>query len=492
MHRKAVSLLVLGLLALASACKSSQSSTPSPGDDTPGVTTWPLDPPAAICDTPGMLTGPATAPAGSVVVPVGDNSAFFENESYKQEAAAGTVYWFAPGVHQIGDGEYGQIMPASNTTFIGAPGAILDGSGVNRYAFTGKATGVRVAYLEIRNFGGGMNGIHDEGVVNHDAGEGWIIEHNDMHHNGGAAAFVGTHGTLRYNCLHHNGQYGFQSGGGSTDLVVDQNEIAYNNQGDAETQQPGCGCTGGCKFWESKRARVTNNWVHHNLGAGLWADTNNAEFLFEGNLIEDNDSAGIFYEISFNFMIRYNTLRRNNVARGLQESEGFPWGAIYISEAGGDSRAGSVYTTSEIHHNLLEDNWDGIVLWENADRFCRPAEAASDVTAGCPFFDQTFGTRFKTQNVSVHDNVFRFDKTKVGCTGIYCGRNGIFSNWGVNATYHADVIQNAITKQQNNHFANNTYVGPWAFTVFDQSDPKTWAVWRAVPWGQDAESTLSQ
>lgn len=40
----------------------------------------------------------------------------------------------------------------------------------------------RVAYLEIRHFGA-ISDNHDQGVVNHDAGSVWMIEHNYIHHN---------------------------------------------------------------------------------------------------------------------------------------------------------------------------------------------------------------------------------------------------------------------------------------------------------------------
>jgi hypothetical protein len=451
--------------------------------------TWPTTPPAQICDNDDLLAGPTTAPKDAVIIPAGDNAEFFRNESYRGNEAAKTVYWFAPGVHTLGNDRFGQIIPADDTTFIGAKGAILDGQNINWVTFGQPAKGVRVAYLEIRNFGGGIAQGQDQGAVNHDAGEGWTIEYNYMHDNGGAAVFVGKNGVLRYNCLRRNGQYGFQGASGATDIVIDHNEVSYNNTNDWESKSPGCGCTGGCKFWDVKRAKVTNNWFHHNFGAGIWADYNNVEFTIEHNLIEDNDKEGIEYEISFNFMIRYNNIRRNQIARGLAGSEGFPWGAIYISEAGGDSRAGSLYATSEIHHNHLEDNWDGIVLWENADRFCRPP--GEGVTDKCPFFEQTFGTRYKTQNVMIHDNVFRFNKTNVGCKGIYCGRNGIFSNWGITDTYPSTVIEEAITKNQNNHFSNNAYYGPWGFAVYDQSDPKSWQVWRGSEYEQDVGSTWS-
>jgi hypothetical protein len=38
-----------------------------------------------------------------------------------------TTYWFAPGTHVLGAGEYDQIDVATNDTLIGGPGAILDG-----------------------------------------------------------------------------------------------------------------------------------------------------------------------------------------------------------------------------------------------------------------------------------------------------------------------------------------------------------------------------
>ena len=64
-------------------------------------------------------------------------------------------------------GQFAQI-PAKTDTFVGAPGAILDGQDQNDYAFTQDASNVTVEYLEIRHFVCPL----DEGVVNHDAGHG--------------------------------------------------------------------------------------------------------------------------------------------------------------------------------------------------------------------------------------------------------------------------------------------------------------------------------
>ena len=101
---------------------------------------------------------------------------------------AGTVFWLAPGTHTTGPGQYDNITPKQGNKYIGAPGAILDGKGVNAYAFTGKETGVRIAYLTIRNF----VAPNQQGVVNHDQANGWLIEHNTIEDNSGAALMGGS------------------------------------------------------------------------------------------------------------------------------------------------------------------------------------------------------------------------------------------------------------------------------------------------------------
>ena len=294
---------------------------------------WPSAPPAKICGNTSLLSGPATAPAGAIVVPAGNNSSVDFEQS-------GKTYWFAPGVHTLGTGQYDQIVPGDDSTFIGGPGAILDGQGKNAYAFTQHATDVTIKYLTIRNFVAPMN----EGTVNHDSGVGWTMQYNTVVNNGGAGIFVGAGNVASYNCLKDNSQYGFQAygpNGGESNIVLDHNEIVGNNTGDWEAKIEGCGCTGGGKFWDVRNVRVTNNYVHDNLSVGLWADTNDNNFLFEGNWIEDNAGQGIFWETSYNVAIRNNVIRHNQVVDGparIRSGDNFADAAIYISESGGDSR----------------------------------------------------------------------------------------------------------------------------------------------------------
>jgi len=468
---------------------------------------WPSSPPAKICGNTSLLSGPATAPAGAILVPAGNNSSL-------DLGGAGKTYWFAPGVHTLGTGQYDQIIPSDNSTYIGGPGAILDGQSKNQYAFTQHARNITIKYLTIRNFVAPMN----EGTVNHDSGENWTMQYNSVINNGGAGIFLGAGNVGSYNCLKDNSQYGFQAygaDGGESNIVLDHNEIVGNNTGDWESKVDGCGCTGGGKFWDVRNVRVTSNYVHDNKSVGLWADTNDNNFLFEGNWIENNDGHAIFWEISYNAAIRNNVIRRNLVAVGperIQSKDNFPDAAIYISESGGDARVpydlvGS--PTIDIANNLIEDNYNGVTLWENADRFC--GSPANTSTGYCTLVNPSVATistcnstniskspyysdcRWKTQNVKVHHNTFKMDRANFfNCSTSMCGRNAVFSNYGTYPSwspYKADTISKAITYNQGNAFSNNTYAGTWNFTVLDTGNLVSASAWRAAPYNQDTGST---
>ncbi|GAB3414066.1 right-handed parallel beta-helix repeat-containing protein [Flindersiella endophytica] len=466
-------------------------------------TAYPTAPPAVVCGS-SSLTGPATPPSGAVVVPAGDNSGV----NFRQ---ASTTYYFQTGTHRLGTDPYSQIMPGDGATFVGAPGAVLDGQGLNRYAFTQQATGVTIQYLTITGF----VAPRDEGVVNHDSGDGWVVEHNTIRDNSGAGLMAGAANQIRGNCLRDNGQYGlnaYKSGNTITDLVVAGNEFTGNNTDDWEHQEPGCGCTGGMKFWAVNGADVTGNWIHGNHGPGVWADTNNNDFLIEGNLIEGNESHAIFYEISYNVVIRDNTIRGNAWAAGAEKAakgDPFPVGAIYLSETDGEPRIPARTGKVEITGNLLDDNWGGITTWANADRFCNsPASTTGDCTlivgpantAQCsapaiasePLYTDC---RWWTKNVEIHHNTFAFDPADVngGCPTQYCGHMGLLSNWGTYPSwspYMGGVIQQSIVHGSNNSWHDNTYTGPWQFKVTDMGNLVPPAQWVGGQYGQDAGSTF--
>lgn len=455
------------------------------------------------------LDGPATRPRGARRVrPSQDLPAMVD------AAAPGTTFWLQSGVHHLGKGLYDQVTPKDSMTFVGAPGAVIDGQRLNAYAFTGRARGVTIRNLTIRNFGR-PGGNHNEGVVNHDAGTGWHILRNTIRRNAGAGVFVGSHNVVARNCLRKNGQYGFSAyaPGGVRGVTLRRNEIAGNNTDDWESRVEDCGCSGGGKFWETRNARVVGNWIHHNNGVGLWADTNNTGFLVKGNRIAGNDSEGLIYETSYNAAIVDNVFVRNALRDGPRDP-GFPMAALYISESGSDPRAGSRFgTTFLVEGNRFVDNWSGIIAWENADRFAgSPANSSTgattlvnpgvateeacsdpDLVAVAPYVDDC---RWKTQNLRVQHNTFRFRPARIGpsCRSERgCGYVGLMSQWGSYpdwSPYLGTTVEEAITFEQGNRWRENRYVGPWRFQVKELWNVVGWAQWRRAPYRQDRGSTL--
>jgi hypothetical protein len=100
--------------------------------------------------------------------------------------------------------------------------------------------------------------------------------------------------------------------------------------------------------------------------------------------------------------------------------------------------------------------------------------------------------------VSVDHNVFEFAPADIGrkCTvRRLCGFQGLFSQFGSFPSwspYKARSVENHITFSQHNHFAANTYHGPWRFMAHELGNVVSWAKWQASPYRQDAGSTLSR
>ncbi len=348
--------------------------------------------------------------------------------------------------------------------------------------------------------------------MNHDSADGWIIENNVIEENRGAAMMAGAHQQVRGNCLRNNGQYAMNAYKPADDivgLVVENNEIVGNNSDDTEAKNPDCGCSGGIKFWAVNGADIRNNWIHDNRGVGLWADTNNNDFLIENNVIENNDGEALFYEISYNMIFRGNVVRNNTIVKGKGFAEGrdnFPVGTVYLSEAGGEPRVKARTDKIEIYDNLFENNWGGVVAWENSDRFCN--SIANTSTGYCtlvvkdpkkcsppgisrePLYSDC---RWKTQRVEVRNNRFIDSTDVVGCEPGYSGRMAILANYGTSpdwSPYMDDVVQKAITYRQDVRWRDNTYVGPWSFTLNNVDVVVDVTQWQAEPSQQDVGSTF--
>ncbi|MGH9083138.1 MAG: right-handed parallel beta-helix repeat-containing protein [Acidimicrobiales bacterium] len=450
--------------------------------------------PPGVCGSGQMRRGPASPPPGAVTVPTGDDDA-------GQLGTPHTTYWFAPGVHTLGGGKYAQVEAGDGDTYVGAPGAVLSGRGVNLFAFTGHAMGVTITYLTVEHFGrGGDNGT--QGVVNHTSGSSWTVELDTIEHNAGAGVMLGSADILRDNCLFANTQYGFsayRTGGAVTSVTVTGNDVSGNATFNWDASRPGCGCFGGAKFWDTRGAVVTGNFVHGNHGPGLWVDTDDAGFDISHNYVARNYAEGIVYEVSYNALIAHNTLVDNGWHAGAKPTAGFPEPAIYVSESGADARVPGPFSgTFEITGNILIDNWGGVILWENANRSCGDGYEGS-----CTLVDPTVFTsasckaalphaapggrpdyfdncRWKTTGVRVSGNTFVFTPKAIGpeCTvKRECGYSGLFSEYGTVPPFKGWVVPHDISDEQHDVFTVNSYRGPWRFDGFALGVRMTWTQW---------------
>jgi hypothetical protein len=489
----------------------------------------PTAPPVRVCSNNAILGhGPVSPPPNAVKVPAGDNSTV--NWSLGK-----TTYWFAPGVHTLGAGMYTQIIPGSGSTYVGAPGAIIDGMGQNNTAFGGDVPSVQIEYLTIQNFDPPGN----QGAVNASGANNWTIKYDTIRNIvPGTALYAGTNNVVEYNCLTDNGQSGFGTYTindtnkltlGASNIDINYNEISYNDTCNFESvpnfpgphppsgcanagENSSCGCSGGGKFWQTADGQFEDNWVHDNYSVGVWWDANNTGFDIQGNYISGNYGNGLIYETSYNALIKNNTFVRNAIGAGAS-GPGFPDSAIYISESGSDHRVPGDYGDSfQITGNIFLDNWGGVVLWENSNRYCNSPVNTS--TGTCTLVDPSLITinscnsknigqepyysdcRWKTQNVSVTGNVFDFTPSDLGssCTAAnLCGFQGIFSEYGTYpawSPYQGTAVGKHIAYDQNNRFSANAYKGPWMFMAGQQGNVVNSSQWRGSPYNQDAGSTF--
>jgi hypothetical protein len=313
--------------------------------------------------------------------------------------------------------------------------------GLARQAFTGGADSVTIQGLTVEKFA-------NEGQLPAVASRyNWSIVNDEIRLNHGVG--VGEAALLSGSFIHDNGEMGVAMSAiiapaGSPFQVVD-NEISANNYaGYNPNWESGC-----CKFSNVNGLHVSGNYIHDNLGKGLWSDGDNFNVVYENNRIFNNQYNGINHEISFNAIIRNNDI----------EGNGFGVLATTPLEGSGIELSNSCCT--EIYGNTVKGNRDGIGLVQ-ADRPAGPYGA------------------YITHDVSIHDNT-------IGLSGN--AYNGMIE-WISDGSYYTS---------RNNSFSHNTYllgcVG--TSTPFIWQDPSnlsiggflTAAQWRTE--NMDTTSTFS-
>ena len=160
------------------------------------------------------------------------------------------------------------------------------------------------------------------------------------------------------------------------------NEIAFNNSNDAFEMSWEAG---GTKFLHSTNLYIANNFVHHNHGPGLWTDVDNYKTVFENNTVGDNYGPGILHEISYDAVIRNNTVTNNahrfyvggilvanssNVEVYNNTVTGNSGGIVGIQDARGSGPRGEFATTGlNVHHNTIAytTDWTGVRVNSGTD-----------------------------------------------------------------------------------------------------------------------------
>ena len=212
---------------------------------------------------------------------------------------------------------------------------------VTAKAFQGSATRVTIRNLTIEKYASPTQ----EAAI--ELGPEWVIEGCEVRWNHFSGIGSGPRSIARRNHVHHNGALGFQGAG--EDILVADNEIAYNGFAGYNHYWG----AGGSKWVYTTNLIVRGNFAHHNHGPGLWTDINNIYTLYENNIAEDNFRSGIYHEISYDAIIRNNTLRRNGTEHA------YPWWTT----------GGGIEVTSsrnvEIYGNTLEHNWQGITALDD-------------------------------------------------------------------------------------------------------------------------------
>jgi hypothetical protein len=390
--------------------------------------TGPTSPEDGVNDTPELATS-----STQVTISPGQSI-----QAKVNAYPAGTQFLIKAGTY------YGQtVIPKSGNVFVGEAGAVLDGQNGKAYAFDGThkpyPANVRIKGLTIQHYsspqlmGAIQAGKPIDYVGQQDESIGWVIENCEIRYNAASGVRIGHKTQVLNNNIHHNLQLGISGNGDS--VLIQNNELAYNNY----TQKYKMDfAAGGAKLTKTRWLVVRGNHAHDNWGFGLWTDVKNIYVLYENNLTEDNASAGIMHEISYDAIIRNNTSRRNGFQRDWLVGAG-----ILVSAS----------ANVQVYGNTVTGNKQGIVAIQQ-NRIVNGVDYTKNL-----------------KNLYVHDNQVTIVKD---------GRSGIASGTG-------DV---GVWTSRNNRFQHDTYYLANAGTnpFIWKDGPSTVSEWKS--YGQDTSGTF--
>ena len=232
--------------------------------------------------------------------------------------------------------------------------------------FGGLAGDVSVEYLDI------SHDLHTTtGTIY--TGKGWTITHNYIHDGysapgHGIAIYGGDQGTIEYNCLSRMGDYGVNLFGANGSF--DYNEIYESNY----KPDPGCGCSGGGKWWGTLNDDIVDNAFVDDSPVGgkpVWLDNGNSGTLISGNYFYMSYRTVIDIETSFDLHVIGNLFIDGGWGRGSGGCGNNCDGAVAVNSSGGFNVPGSRYENQVlISDNQFVDDWQGIDIWQAGARSC--------------------------------------------------------------------------------------------------------------------------
>jgi hypothetical protein len=190
---------------------------------------------------------------------------------------------------------------------------------ISAFSF-GPANNVTIQGLKITKYatpmmGGAVGGIPIGYFGSPSKGANWVVKYNEICLNHAIGVVPNFGWRVLYNYIHDNGDMGISAGIGGGDasngsgtqnsnLLVQGNEIAYNNFAHVS---PHYGA-GGNKMVYTYGPVFRGNYVHNNQGSGFHDDLGLHGALYDNNISADNTEQGIFHEISYAATMRNNKL----------------------------------------------------------------------------------------------------------------------------------------------------------------------------------------
>ena len=153
-----------------------------------------------------------------------------------------------------------------------------------------------------------------------------------MRDNAGAGVLLGANGALGYSCLQNNGEYGFEGRGGRPPLssitmrVTGNNTWTTGRTGRRAADAAAAGEVLGRRRWGT----VTGNYVHGNLGPGMWADTDNGASTLSATTSPNNQGEAVDLRDQLQPATGHNTFVRNALVGGAAPGRVSRFGGLHF------------------------------------------------------------------------------------------------------------------------------------------------------------------